>query len=280
MPESTPSPAGELPRFAVFAKPWRGLTLAQLAEHVRNLGFDLIELPVRPGFPVEPEKIEAALPAAVRELADLGVEVLNVTVDLPLDDERLYAACAAAGISMNRVMFPRRGRTYGETDRAARQALDSAQPLCERYNVQIGIQHHSLDFVPINASGLRLLVQEYDPRFVGAIWDPSHNALQGEDPQAGLELVASHLCMVNLKNAFWQRITGPEAAEAQWKPYFTTGAQGLASWRAVVAAMRHVGYTGAVTFSAEYTDHAHVDHYIVQDVAFARSLFTAPASVP
>lgn len=264
-----------LPRFAVFAKPWKALALDDLAGHVRKLGFDLIELPVRPGFPVTPENIETGLPAAVRLLAEAGVEVLNVTVDLPLDDERLYVACAAAQISMNRIMFPRRGRTYGETATAARQALDRALPLCEQYGVQIGIQHHSRDFVPINSSGLRLLIQDYDPRYVGAVWDPSHNGLQGEDPQAGLELVAEHLCMVNLKNAFWQRITGPEAAEAEWQPYFTTGPQGIASWRAVITAMHAVGYTGAVTFSAEYTDHANTDRYIVQDLDYARTLFAA-----
>jgi sugar phosphate isomerase/epimerase len=244
-----------------------------LAAHVRGLGFDLIELPVRPGFPVEPEEIEQGLPRAVRQLAADGVEVLNVTVDLPLDDERLYAACAEANISMNRIMFPRRGRAYGETARDARHALDRAVPLCEQYGVQLGIQHHSRDFVPINSSGLQLLIQDYDPRYVGAIWDPAHNGLQGEDPQAGLEIVQSHLCMVNLKNAFWQRSNGPEALQAQWQPYFTTGPHGLSSWRAVVAALRAVDYRGAITFSAEYTDQANVDAYIVQDLAYAKALF-------
>lgn len=68
-----------------------------------------IELPVRPGFACQPENIERDLPQAVKTLADLGVSILNVTVALPLTDERLYAACAAAGIKMNRVIFGRDG---------------------------------------------------------------------------------------------------------------------------------------------------------------------------
>ena len=51
-------------KLALFVKPWRALDLPQLARHVRKLGFDLIELPVRPGFPVEPKHIERDLPAA------------------------------------------------------------------------------------------------------------------------------------------------------------------------------------------------------------------------
>ena len=90
---------------AIFTKPWKALGLRQLAEHIQALGFDMIELPVRPGFQVEPETIERDLPAAVKLLGDHGIRVLNVTADMRLDDERLYRACAEAGIGMNLVMF-------------------------------------------------------------------------------------------------------------------------------------------------------------------------------
>jgi sugar phosphate isomerase/epimerase len=260
-------------RFAVFVKPWKGMSLAEIGAHVRKLGFDLIEFPVRPGYPVEPEQIEKGLPQAVQELRSHGVEILNVTVALPLHDERLYAGCAEAKIGMNRVMFSRGGLSYWEAEAKARRELDGAQPLCERYGVQIGIQHHYGGSIPINSMGLYHLVKDYNPRYVGAIWDPAHNALQGEDPESGLEIVKSHLCMVNLKNAYWQRVNGPEAEVAEWKSYFTSGRQGRSSWAAVAAAVKKVGYTGAVTFSAEYSAEQDVNRLIVEDLAFARTLF-------
>ncbi len=108
-----------LPEFAVFVKPWKELALPQLALHVLQLGFKLIELPIRPGFPVEPARIEQDLPAAVKLLGDLGIGVVNVTAALPLDDERLYAACAAGGIRMNRVIFKRVHPSYWESEAAA-----------------------------------------------------------------------------------------------------------------------------------------------------------------
>ena len=46
---------------AIFTKPWKTLSLPDLAEHIKSLGFDLIELPVRPGFQVEPDYIERDL---------------------------------------------------------------------------------------------------------------------------------------------------------------------------------------------------------------------------
>jgi sugar phosphate isomerase/epimerase len=261
------------PPFAVFVKPWKSLSIADLGRHVRTLGLDLIELPVRPGFACQPESIERDLPEAVRTLADLGVKIVNVTVALPLDDERLYAAMAASGIRLNRVIFGRHGLPYWEAEAEARHQLDAALPFCERYQVRIGVQNHYGDSVPVNSMGLHHLLKEYDPRHVGAIWDPAHNGLQGEDPDSGLDMVRSHLCVINLKNAFWQRVNGPEAAVAEWKVYWTTGRNGRASWPAVVDKIKQIGYSGPICFSAEYTAEHEVDRLIVEDLAFAKSLF-------
>src|SRR4051794_5304094 len=118
-------------KFAVFVKPWKQMSVVEVGEHVRKLGFQWIELPVRPGFACTPENIEQDLPKTVKTLAELGVNVLNVTVALPLDDERLYAACAAADIRMNRVIFSRGKLGYWEAEANARRQLDAAMPLCE-----------------------------------------------------------------------------------------------------------------------------------------------------
>lgn len=259
--------------FSVFVKPWKALDLPKVARHVQELGFNLIELPVRLGFPVEPERIEADLPGAVKIFGDQGIRIVNVTADLPLTDERLYAACAANNITMNRVIFKRISPSYWESEAAARHQLDAALPLCEQYGVKIGVQHHYGGSVPINSMGLYNLVKDYDPRWVGAIWDPAHNALQGEDALTGLELVKSHLCMVNLKNAYWRRTNPPDGSPAQWDAYLCAGPHGRTSWAEVAQGVKQVGYTGPLTFSAEYTDDTYTDRLLEADLAYARKLF-------
>lgn len=261
-------------QLALFVKPWKSLTLPALGAHIRQLGFSWIELPVRPGFACQPESIEQDLPAAVQILGDYGVQILNVTVALPLDNERLYAACAAAGIAMNRVMFQTGQQTYGAAESAARRQLDAALPFCEQYGVQLGIQNHYGNFVGVHEFGLYHLCKEYDTRYVAAIWDAAHNALEGMAPELALDVIAPYLCCVNLKNAYWQRVNGPEAAEAEWKVYWTTGRQGRASWPRTVAKLRAVGYTGPLCLTAEYSDEYAVDRLIQEDRAFAEALLT------
>jgi len=259
-------------QLALFTKPWKSLSLPELAQHIKSLGFDLIELPVRPGFQVKPANIERALPTAVKQLGEQGVRVLNVTADMPLDDERLYSACAAAGIGMNRVMFWQRDLDYWSAEAEARERLDAALPFCEQYNFQIGIQNHSGRFVPVNEMGMVNLVKDYNPRHVAAVWDPAHNALEGMNSDSALDVLAPHLCVVNLKNAYWRRVSGPEAEVAEWKIYWTSGAQGRASWAQVIAKLKAIEYQGPICFSAEYSDEDRVDELIVQDLAFARGL--------
>ena len=119
------------------------------------------------------------------------------------------------------------------------------------------------------------LLKDYDPQHVALVWDPAHNALEGMDSDAALDIVAPYLCVVNLKNAYWRRATGPEAPVAQWQIYWTSGAQGRASWARVIEKLRAINFSGPICFSAEYSDEERVDELIVKDLAFARSLLAA-----
>lgn len=258
---------------AIFAKPWKALSLPQLGAHLQRLGVDAVELPVRPGFPCQPERIERDLPAAAAILGEYGVRVLSVAADLDLEDERLFAACAEAGVAIARVMFRRRAdQPYGEAEGEAHRQLDAALPFCRQYNIQIGVQNHMGNFVGANALGLQRLLAGYDPACVGIIWDAAHEALEGIDPEPALDIAAGRLCMVNLKNGFWQRQNGPEAEVAEWRVYWTSARHGRASWPRVIAKLRTMEYRGPLCLTAEYSAGDQVDRLLAGDLALVRDL--------
>src|SRR4051812_40035974 len=80
------------PEFTVFTKPWK-MPLPELARHVKQLGFDGIELPIRPGYQVEPADAIKGLPEAVKIMADHGLRIASVAGDF---DEATITACGAA----------------------------------------------------------------------------------------------------------------------------------------------------------------------------------------
>ncbi len=254
--------------FSVFTKPWK-MPVAELGEHVRSLGFDGIELPVRPGFQVEPPNVEKDLPRVARQLAGFGIRITSVAGPT---DEATLAACAEAGIPIIRICVGIGQEGYMATEARLQREYDALVPLLDRYGVTLGIQNHC-DRSVCNAMGLRHLIENYEPRHIAAVWDAAHNALNGEDPELAIDIIWSHLHMVNLKNAFWQRKTGPEAEVVQWRPYWTSGRQGLASWPRVAAELKKRNYQGVICLTAEYSDEASVNRLAAEDLSFAKSLF-------
>ncbi len=256
-------------RFTVFTKAWK-MPIPELGAMIRGLGVYGIELPVRPGYQVEPGQVTRALPAAARQLAESGVKIHSVAGPA---DEPTIAACAQVGVPVLRVMAPVGPEGYLAAERRLQEEYDALVPLLDRYGVTLGVQNHCGRWVT-SAIGLRRLVEKYDPRHVAAVWDPAHCALDGELPELAADILSSHLCMVNLKNACWRRRAAPPGSGiVEWEHYWTTGREGLASWPDVAAELRKRHYRGVVCLSAQYSDEQSVDRFLAEDVAFARSLF-------
>jgi sugar phosphate isomerase/epimerase len=258
-------------KFSVFTKPWKSLPIEELAVKIQSFGFDGIELPIREGFQVEPQHAGKELPALSRRMAEYGLQIYSVASST---DENIFAACAEAGIPIIRIMLDIDfNEGYYASETKIRLYLDSLKPLCEKYGVQIGIQQHSGATRVKNSAGLLRFLEHMDSRSFGAIWDAGHDGIRGEGPNIGLDMVWSHLCMVNLKNAFYSRISGPDAGQAEWKTCFTTGREGMASWPAVAEYLGKRQYNGVICLTAEYDDEENVDRNIQEDLVYAKSLF-------
>lgn len=254
--------------FTVFTKPWK-MPLPELGSFVGGLGFAGIELPVRPGYQVTPDDVANGLPEAAKVLGGLGVRIGSIAGPT---DEPTIAACAAAGVPLIRICISVGSEGYLATEAEWRRRFDALVPTLEKHGVAIGVQNHCGHCIG-SAAGLLRLLEPYDPAQVGAVWDAAHCALDGEPPELAADILWDHLRLVNLKNAYWRRTTGPEALEAQWHWYWTNGRQGLASWSAVASELESRDYRGDVCLTAEYSDHDAIDRLIAEDIAYARSLF-------
>jgi sugar phosphate isomerase/epimerase len=256
--------------FAVFTKPWKTKTLPELGAFVKRLGFDAIELPVRPGYQVQPEDVTAELPKAAKILANEGVRIASIAGPT---DERTIAACGEAGVPIIRIC-PDLGDEAGYMAAEARlqREFDALLPALARHGVAIGIQNHCGKSVT-SAMGIRHLIEQYEPKQICAVLDAAHTALEGEEPELALDIVWSHLGMVNFKNAFRRVSNGPEAEWVRWDIYWTTGRQGFAPWHRYAAELHRRNWTGVVCLTAEYSDENAVDRLIATDIEYAKSLF-------
>jgi sugar phosphate isomerase/epimerase len=264
--------------FTVFSKPWPDKTLPELAKFIKELGFDGVELPVRDNFQVTPEKVSKGLSEAAKIFEDNGVKIGSVAG--PTDIETI-AACGEAGVPIIRVCINiDMSIGYFETEKKIRKEFDAVLPALEEHGVTIGIQNHA-DYQIGSAIGVMHLIEGYDPKLVGAVLDTAHCGLAGEPDEMAIDIVWSHLILVNLKSAFRKRITGPEAEDVEWKKHWTTARHGITSWPVVTQELKKRGYGGDYCLTAEYSNPSgsgaltgdDVNRLAAEDIVYAKSLF-------
>ena len=256
-------------QLTVFSKPWPDKTLAELGAFVRNLGFDGVELPVRPGFQVVPESIKTGLPEAAKILADEGVKIGSVAGTA---DRATVEACGEAGVPIVRVCETIDMKIgYIESEKKIRARYDDLLPVLIDSGVAIGVQNHC-GFDVGSAIGVMHLIEQYDPAQVGAVLDVAHCGLDGEPDEMAIDIVWTHLLLVNLKSGMRRRTAGPEVKDAPWELYWTTGGLGITNWKTTIDTLGKRGYKKDICLTAEYSRHDLVNKLIAEDIAYAKSL--------
>ncbi|WP_405403697.1 sugar phosphate isomerase/epimerase family protein [Paracoccus sp. Ld10] len=242
----------DAPKITVFTKPWTE-PLDALAPKLAKMGFDGVELAVRPGYQVVPEKVAQDLPDAVRLLGDHGLAVPSIAADI---DETTIAACGEAGVRMIRICAPvDMGIGYRASVDQYRRNFDKVLPMLDRAGVAIGVQNHSGVHVA-SAVGLTHLLGDYDPRLVCGVLDMAHCAVDGEPVEMAVDIAWPHLNgLVNFKAACHLRTTGPEE-QARYAVHWTTHDHGGYDWRDLVASLHARGFRGSFCMPAEYNKQA------------------------
>jgi sugar phosphate isomerase/epimerase len=261
---------GKVKSFSIFTKPWKDATVDELGAIVEGLGFNAIEFPLRPGYQVEPDNAKAELKPFAETLRRYGVSIASVA---STTEEKIFEACAEAGVPCIRIMYgvnPELG--YLKSESVWKKDIEGFIPLCERYGVKVGVQHHCGSMVN-STMEMRHLLRDYNPEYVGAIWDAAHSALAGEEPEQALDIIWDHLLFVNFKAAFYRRVNGPEAERARFEAYFTTGPNCAFPWERAVAYLCKRNYDREVCMPAEYTDEKNTLAYTKGDLAYLKGLF-------
>ena len=265
----------------VFSKPWRTMSLSELAKFVKGLGLDGVELPVRPGYQVEPRNVAKGLPEAAKIFADHGLKIGSVAGPT---DERTIAACGDCGVPIIRICVGiDMSAGYMASEKKHRETYDALIPALGRAGVAIGVQNHCGHCVG-SAVGIMHLIENYDPKHVCAVLDMAHCAVDGEPEDMAIDICWSHLRLVNFKSAFHRRISGPQAVEATYGVHWSTCHLAGYSWSRAVACLKERHYVGDVCLPAEYSGpeggqlmEMDVPPLLKQDIEYIKSLLARDA---
>jgi L-ribulose-5-phosphate 3-epimerase len=260
--------------FCLFSKPLPELGWSDLGRAARDAGFDGIDLTVRPGGHVLPERAVDDLPRAVDAIRAQGLTVPMITTELtsatsPLARPLLEAA-ARSGVGFFKAGYWR----YSESPdvraqvNAAGVAFEGLAALARECGIQMGIHNHAA-YIGAALWDIAPAMDRLDPRWAGYYFDPRHAVAEGGAGawKAATHLVAPRLKMVAVKDCVWEK-----AAEG-WRIENCPLGEGLVDWGWVGTALREARFSGPISIHLEYTTPAgtrHTVEAVSRDLAFAR----------
>jgi sugar phosphate isomerase/epimerase len=268
-------------KLMLFSKHLGDLSVAEAGKVIANLGFEGVDLTVRPGGHVLPENARRELIGAIRTLTGMGLVVPMITTSITSADD-LYAAdifetAAQAGVRYLKLGYWRYrgfGTIRAAIDDAARD-LDGIEALAQRTGVCAVIHNHSGDFVSALGPVVWELIADRDPAAVGAYADPGHLMVEGglSGWRLVLDLLGDRIAVCAFKDYLWKTV-----ADQAGKPRLVRTAkplsEGMVPWPEVVAYLRQSGFDGWISLHREYgaqTAEA-VQADVPHDLAYLRAI--------
>ncbi|MCX6993521.1 MAG: sugar phosphate isomerase/epimerase [Kiritimatiellaeota bacterium] len=274
--------------FIMFSKHIQKLPIDEAAEGIKNAGLAGVDLTVRPGGHVEPEKVEDDLPRLYEQFKKHGVQVVMLTTEIKSatepNTEKIVRTASALGIKYYKTgYFPYRGfGTLAKQREEVRKALGSLAKLNLKYGITGGYHNHSADFFGAALWDIYAVLKDLPPAAMGFYFDPAHAMIEGGSKGwiMGMELLADKIVMVAVKDYCWAKGTHRYAGGRQHSVEFCPLASGNVPWDQVIDLLQKIGYAGPVSFHSEYQGGSsfadlterEVLQQTAKDVAFFKSL--------
>ena len=244
--------ASRRPVLCLFSKHLQHLaSYNNLATQCKRLSVDGLDLAVRPGAHVVPEKVSEDLPRVVEAMRAEGMDVYMITTDLKGGDDPtarpILEAASKLGIKYVRIgghKYPRLGDPLARLDACA-EDLKKLAPLLDEFDMEAGYHNHSGPLcVGAPLWDLHYLFEKVNSPRIGSNFDLGHAMVEGSygDWQITSQLMARHIKMMAVKDFVW------DGNKPKWVPL----GKGIVPVVEMLKIFRATNFAGPISMHFEY----------------------------
>jgi sugar phosphate isomerase/epimerase len=240
-------------RIHVFSKHLQWLDYSVLAETVAATGFDGVDLTVRPGGHVLPERVQEDLPRAVEAMRKAGVTVDMITtaIDTAHDaqTETILKTASALEIKYYRMAWIDYDNTLGiiENLEKLKTRFRDLAAMNERYQIHGAYQNHAGVKVGAPVWDLWQLLKDLDPRWLGCQYDVRHATVEGGNSwELGFKLISSHIKTTVIKDFKWVQQNG------KWIAQTCPLGEGMVDFKKYFALAKATNVAGPISMHFKY----------------------------
>ena len=248
--------AGGKLKVAIFSKHLQFLQGDALAAGAAEIGFDGIDLAVRRGGHVEPERVGQDLPTLVAAIRQHGLEVPMITTDIA-DADTPHAEDilkAMTGLGIHRYRW---AALKYDAVRPLAQQIDDLKPrvaklaaLNARY--QAGAMYHThsgIGLVGASIWDLHILLKDMDPAAVGVNYDIGHATIEGGFGGwiNSFRITGPHLRGIAVKDFLWEK-----DKKGNWRADFKPLGTGMVHLPQFFGMVAKANFSGPLQLHFEY----------------------------
>ncbi|MEP2026584.1 MAG: sugar phosphate isomerase/epimerase family protein [Reichenbachiella sp.] len=237
----------------LFSKHLHFLDWKEAAQSAAKIGFQGLDLTVRPKGHVLPENVKRDLPKAVRDINGAGLSCDMITTAISdansLVDEEVIKTAAAEGVK-----FYRSNWFSYMNDISLEESLDyykaTVRQLAE-LNKSYGIvgcyQNHSGLKIGASVWEVKKILEDADPKYFGAQYDIRHAIAEGgKSWPNGVQLLRSQIKTIALKDFKWDKVEG------KWNIVNVPIGEGMVDFKTYFKQLKSYGLNPPVSLHLEY----------------------------
>jgi sugar phosphate isomerase/epimerase len=237
----------------IFSKNLHWLDYNGMANVAAELGFNGVDLTVRPEGHVVPERVADDLPKAVEAVKKVGLNVnMIVTAITNPDDpstEQILKAASSQGVSYYRMGWINYDDKKSMSDNLDhfRSQMKKFEALNQKYKIHGAYQNHSGLSFGSPVWDLWMVIKDLDPEWVGSQFDVMHAQVEGGNTwQLGLKLLKSHIRTIDIKDFVWSK------TDAGWKTQVVPLGEGMIDYKKYLQLLKEYQLEGPFSMHFEY----------------------------
>ena len=237
----------------IFSKHLQFLNYHDMAEAAAQMGFDGIDLTVRPNGHVLPERVESDLPKAVEAMRKVGLSPLLMTTSVQdadnITDNQVLKTAVKLGIQyyrMNWFAYPEE-KSIPESLQYFQQKVKDLSYLNKELGLTGCYQNHAGNEVGSAIWVLWELLKEADKQYMGLQYDIRHAVVEGGlSWQKGLRLIQPQIKTLAMKDFMWEKKNGV------WDTQNTPVGEGMVDFKTYFKLLKQYRISAPVTLHLEY----------------------------
>jgi sugar phosphate isomerase/epimerase len=240
-------------KISIFSKDLPELGYDEMASLVTEMGFDGIDLTVRPKGHVLPENVERDLPLAAETARKSGLKIYMIATDIFDADERFTEPILKTAASLG-IQYYRMGRWFYDEKKSIPNNLSDfntrfqkLSKLNRKYNIRGECQNHSGDGFGAPVWDLWEVLRNMDPQWIGVQYDVFHATVEGANSwPLGFNLLKPYIGTLDIKDFYWKKTDG------KWYPEVIPLGEGMVDFKKYFALLKKNNMHGPFSIHCGY----------------------------